>query len=320
MSYKLPEVTQEEWKKIQQFNREITEEFLQQQHLSPYTLKQYTSGLKHFFKWVKDYRNNKQITDLKPRDALAYQNFLISSGLSSNAVKFKRSVVSSLCGYIEIYYSDEFPMFRNIYNKKIPNPSNNLVYDKQPLNKEEYNLLIKELEKRKEYQMLAYIKFTYTSGCRKSEAIQLLKEVVDYNKVKNKNYYLTHNIRCKGKGKEGEIRKLVFDDYVLKSFKKWLDYRGEDDCSYMFVSKNKNGFTKQVGETTFNYWCSNIFSNIVGRRVHPHMIRSTRATHLVVEENKNIESAQALLGHKNSDTTNLYVIKDINEEIDDIFE
>lgn len=317
---KLPPVPDDFWQhEVNEFNRQITEEFLQQQHLSPHTLVQYESALKQFFRWVHDNCNNKPLHELKPRDALRYQNFLIARGLSSNAVKFKRSAVSSLCGYVELYYADEYPLFRNIYNKKIPNPPKALKYEKKPLSEEEFQHLIDELKNREQWQMLAYVLFSYSSGCRRSEAVQLRKEVIHYEKVKGKNYYATHPIRTKGRGKEGKVRRLLFDDKAMEAIKKWIEVRGEDDCEYVFVNKTKDGKVERLSPSAFNYWCSEIFTDIVGRRVHPHMLRSTRATHLVAIEGKNIESAQALLGHESSETTALYVIKDTDDDIDDVF-
>lgn len=326
MTEKLKEVTDAEWELINPENKRFAQEFLEQQHLSPQTLKQYSSALKIFFKWVYDNCSNKEITQLKPRDALRYQNYLMGRGLSSSAVKLKRSAVSSLCGFIELYYSDDYPLFRNIYSKQIPNPPKTNKNEKQPLTKEELDLLITTLKDKKEYQMVAYINFSYWSGCRRSEAAQLRKEIVDYKKVLDKksgeykDYYQTHNIRCKGKGKEGNVRKLVFNDTVKESVQEWLDYRGEDDCEFVFVKKNKKtGETTPLAPGAFNYWCSEIFSKIVGRRVHPHQLRSTRATHLVIYDNKDIKTAQAVLGHKSSETTEIYVIREDDDDVDAAF-
>lgn len=317
---KLAEVTEQKWESIHQFNKSITEEFLQQQHLSDKTLLQYRSGLRQFFKFVHDQCMNKPIYELKARDALKYQNFLLARGLSSSAVKLKRSVVSSLCGYVELYYGEDYPLFRNIYNKNIPNPPKALVNEKKPLTPEEFELLVKTLEEREEWEMLAYLHFSYSTGARREEVRQLLKEVITYEKVKDKNYYLTHNIRCKGRSKIGKVRKLVFDDTAMTALKKWLDVRGEDDCPYVFVKKTKEGKVNQVNPTTFNYWCSEVFAEIVGRRVHPHQLRSTRATHLVTLGGKNIEAAQQLLGHESSETTKIYVVKEGNDDLDSVFE
>ncbi|MBU7316149.1 tyrosine-type recombinase/integrase [Paenibacillus sp. SM 69] len=325
MADKLPEVTKEEYEKFHEFNKEILEEFLQQQHLSPQTLRQYESALKIFFRFVFEKCKNLPLYELKPKHALQYQNFLLSRDLSSNAVKLKRSAVSSLCGYLEVYYSDEYPLFRNIYNKKIPNPPKALRHEKKPLTPDELNYLNSELEKREEWQMIAYIQFSYDSGCRRGETAQLLKEVVNYSYVKDqktgeeKNHYLTHNIRAKGRGKNGKIRKLMFGDISKDAIKKWLEIRGDDDCPYVFVKKTKTGKLYPLSPSAFNDWCTNTFSEIMGRRVHPHQLRSSRATNLVAHEGKDIEKVKNLLGHQSSETTKIYVVKEGEDGVDDLF-
>jgi integrase len=322
---KLQEVTEKEWKEFHAFNKRITNEFLEQQHLSPQTLTQYASAIKIFFRWVKDNCENKPLYELKPRDALRYQNFLMSRGLSSSAVKFKRSAVSSLCGYIELYYADEYPLFRNIYNKKIPNPAIARVHKKEPLTEGEFNNLIEELKSRNEWQMVAYLIFTYITGCRRGESAQLKREVINYTKVidpktkEEKNYFLTHDIRCKGRGTVGKVRRFPFDDMAMEALRKWDEVRGEDDCEFMFVKKDRNGIVTKLSPSAFNYWCQEIFSAIVGRRVHPHLLRSSRATNLALAENKSIDAIQSLLGHNSPDTTKIYIVKENEDEIDELF-
>lgn len=327
---KISEVTDKEWKECNEFNIMITQEFLMQGHLSKFTLKQYSSALKIFFRWVKENCQNKPLHELKPRDALRYQNWLISRNLSSSAVKFKRSAVSSLCGYIELYYSEDFPLFRNIYNKKIPNPAKALRHEKQPLTQEEFDMLIEELKKREKWQMVAYLMFTFETGCRRNESRQLLRSAIDSKKVidqktgEEKGYYLTSEIRCKGRGQEGKKRKFPYSDMSMEALKKWDEVRGEDDCPYMFVRKTKDGMTTQASADMFNYWCQEVFSEIVGRRVHPHLLRSSRATVLsnsVDAEGKPIpiDAIQKLLGHESPDTTKIYIVKDGEDELDSIF-
>lgn len=320
---KIEEVSDEVWNsQINPYNKELIEEFLSQQHLSPATLKQYTSALRIFAKWVHDFRRNKDITDLKARDALQYQNWLISQGLSPNAIKFKRSAVSSLCGFIELFYSDEHPTFRNIFTKAIPNIPKQNVKEKVPLTTDEIEKLVEELTKHQEWQKLAYLLFSYSTGCRREEARQLLKEVITYSKHKDKNgneknFYVTHPIRCKGRGKLGKVRSFAFDDRAMEAIKKWIEARDDDDCPYVFVSKTKNGY-KQISANTFNLWCDE-FSEIIGKKVHPHLIRSSRATNAVVAEGKDIKAVQALLGHESSTTTEIYVVRDTSNDIDELF-
>ena len=331
---KLIPVEDMRWDLVNKDNRSMVEEFLDQSvHLSDQTLKQYDSALKIFFYWIYENCNNKHFSEIKSIDYLKYQNWLTKNGLSPSAVKLKRSTVSSFNQYVELYYLETYPTFRNYVTKKIPNPVPSFVNEKNPLNLEEYRLLCNELEKRKLYQQLAYVKFTFSTGCRKSESKQLLKsdiyldpiikdvEITDKEGVKKKvesRSYHTSEIRCKGRGKVGKPRRLQFDQEAMDALKKWLEVRGEDDNPYVFITK-KGLEVKQISGDTFNLWCNTIFESIVGRRVHPHLFRESRCTTLVVEQGKDIKIAQRLLGHNSSETTEIYVIRKDNDASDEAF-
>ncbi|MFO1442795.1 site-specific integrase [Bacillus sp. Bva_UNVM-123] len=87
----------------------------------------------------------------------------------------------------------------------------------------------------------------------------------------------------------------------------------------VFVKKTREGKVTPLTANAFNYWCSEIFTEIVGRRVHPHQLRSTRATHIVALDGKDIKTAQKVLGHQSSETTEIYVVRDDDDDIDDAF-
>lgn len=336
---KLTQVTDEEFNQVNDFNKFILEDFLTNSvELSPKSRKSYRSNLKIWFSWLKENANNKSELDVKPLEYKRFQNWLVNRGCGSADINNKRAAISSLNGYIEIYYHDEYPTFRNFINKSIKRPPKTFVHEKEPLTKEEFNHLIQVLEEREEWQKIAYLEFCLSTGCRRAECRQLLKTIVDSNVIvkskqvtneqgeiviKEIRYYQTHPIRCKGRAETGKVRKLHFSEKAMQAIKKWLDYRkelwGEDDCPYVFATRY-NGEIKQVGETTFNSWCTNDFEKIVGRRVHPHLWRESAATQLVVEDGKDIESVKALLGHSSSQTTEIYVIRDEEDDIEDIFD
>lgn len=322
---KSPDITDEMWKKVNPFNREKVEEFLEEStHLSKYSQKQYRSSLRIFYYWVYESLNNKSIYEIKKKDFMRFQNYLIRKGQSSNAIKLKRSAVSSLNKYLINFYEDEeeFLTFRN-FVEGVPNPTPNKVYNKIPLTKEEFELILKALEEDGQWQILAAMHFLYASACRRAELLQLKKEIVNYEPIKDKegnptNMYRTHELRAKGKGEFGEIRSLLFDDRAKLAIEKWLEVRGEDDCPYLFVSKY-DGKINQLGLSAPNYWCKEIISDIIGRRVNPHLIRGTRSTH-ILEEGKDIKKAQVLLGHKQSSTTDqFYDLRQNKDDLSDIF-
>lgn len=324
------DITDEMWSEVLEFNRNMVQEYLDNQtDLSVKTKIAYKSGLRIFFYWVKQNLNNKSFLDIKKKEYVRYLNWITNRGLSDSAIKFKKSSVSSFCNYVMMMYEDEYPTFRN-FTVGLKVVKTGYVYPKEPLTPDEYITLCEELEKREEWQKLAYLVFTYSTGCRRAESRQLLKEVVDYPAKERKikivdedgnekeaisKSYQTHTIRCKGSSVVGKPRKLKFGEDAMQWMKKWLEVRGEDDCPYMFVVKYKNGKTRQVGEDTFNGWCKK-FEKIIGRRCHPHQFRESRATNIVVYEHKSAEVAQKLLGHNDVSTTkNHYIIR--NDEIDE---
>ena len=162
------EITEDQWNSVNIENKKITKDFLEQStQLSSYTLAQYESALRIYFWFIKENCEDKAFYEIKSRDYLKYQNWLVNRGLSSSAVKLKRSVVSSLNGYILLYYEDEYPSFKNYISKKIPNPPSAFVNKKEPLNLEEYNNLCNKLEEKELWQQLAYLRFSFSTGANK---------------------------------------------------------------------------------------------------------------------------------------------------------
>ena len=333
---KLDPVTDEEWAEVNEFNRNMVEDYLSNQtHLSPHSLHAYRSALKIFFVWVKNNLNNKNCIEIRKKEFLRYMNFLANRGLSEAAIKFKKSSVSALNKFIENFYDEDYPTFRNYVTAEMQVPKTGKVFAKEPLTPDEMDHLCSVLAEREEWQKLAYVKFTYSTGCRHAESLQLLKEVINYEPKRKivtivdedgkeqeveSVSYKTHEIRCKGRSAVGKVRKLQFGQDVMDALKKWLEVRGDDDCPYMFVVKTKDGSkVRQIGYSALNDWCINEFSEIVGRRTTPHNFRRSRATNLVCYDHRALETAQKLLGHESSETTQMYVIREDTEDADEAF-
>lgn len=329
MSYrKVFGFTNEEYRElVHEEDQELVDDFLEQQsHLSDQTLKQYRSSLMIFLKWNHDKNRNKELTELKPRDGLRFQNYLLNKGLGTSAIKLRRSTVSSFYGYLEVFWSDEYPDVRNIYSKAIPSVGSIKKKEKEPLTLNEIAKITGALEEKEEWQKLAYFWFSIGSGARREEVRQVLKEVADYDKFvkdgEEKNYYLTNKVRAKGKGREGKVRRHYITEEAMEYIQKWVRFREDnydfDDSEHLFVTVNVSGEkVNQISASTFNVWCNEFSEYIDGKRVHPHLLRTTRAT-LLSDEGVDIRAIQKLLGHEDASTTSIYIISD-NDEIDDIF-
>ena len=221
---KLNKITEAEWMLCNKFNRKLRDEFIENStDLSPKSRTAYSSNLAIWFNYVRQYCDNKKQIDLKPLDLKKFQNYLLNRGHSSSDINNKRSAISSLNNYLLVYYGEEYPIFKNFVNKGVKKPEKSMVYDKEPPTKVEMDILISELEKRNEWQYIAYLKFTFATGCRRAESRQLRKDFINSElitkniKVRNENgveedqeskYYLTHKIRCKGAGTTGKIRQF----------------------------------------------------------------------------------------------------------------
>ena len=329
MSYrKVFGFTDEEYRKlVHEEDQELVDDFLEQQsHLSDQTLKQYRSSLMIFLKWNHDKNRNKELTELKPRDGLRFQNYLLNKGLGTSAIKLRRSTVSSFYGYLEVFWSDEYPDVRNIYSKAVPSVGSIKKKEKEPLTLNEIAKITGALEEKEEWQKLAYFWFSIGSGARREEVRQVLKEVADYDKFvkdgEEKNYYLTNKVRAKGKGREGKVRRHYITEEAMEYIQKWVRFREDnydfDDSEHLFVTVNVSGEkVNQISASTFNVWCNEFSEYIDGKRVFPHLLRTTRAT-LLSDEGVDIRAIQKLLGHEDASTTSIYIISD-NDEIDDIF-
>ena len=330
------EITDDMWQQVNKKNRDLVAEYLESKvELSEKSKIGYESGLKIFFWWVHENLNDKLCFDIKKKEFIKYMNWLTNRGLSDSAIKFKKSIVSAFCSFLMEYYEEEYPTFRTFVTASMKVAQTGYVHEKEPLTEEEYIELCKKLENQEKWQILAWLKFSYDSGCRRAESRQLLKEIVDYSPITksievtdedgktsivDSVSYKTHKIRCKGRSKVGKVRQLQFGQDAMNAIKKWLEVRGEDDCPYVFVIKEKDGSVRQVSETTFNDWCSGLLIKLVGRRVHPHLLRESRATNLVVSDKKSVEVAQKLLGHESSETTTKhYIIRQDTDDADEAF-
>ena len=322
---KIRPITPEQWNGVCEFNKNIMQAFLSDAtELSAATKKSYESNLKVWFIWVLENLGNKSMLDVKPLEYKRFQNWMVNRGCSSADIFNKRSAISSLNNYVEVYYGADFPLFRSFVNKSIKRPQKRDLNEKIPLTKAEFNRMIEVLENREEWQKAAYLKFTLETGCRRSESRQLLKDVINAEPViKEKDgkkivFYQAHPVRCKGFGTDGKVRRFAFSQSTMNALKKWIHARGEDNSPYMFVNKT-GGRAQQVSETCFNSWAANDFTRILGRRFHPHLLRTSRACQLS-EDGVDIEKIKKLLGHESSVTTqNCYIIRKDSDDLDDLY-
>ena len=159
--------TPEEIANINPDNLELIEDFIDYfittDH-SEKSAKVTRSNLNIFFVWLMKNRKNKDFCDVKKKDILAYQSYLMKEGLSPARIRALRSSLSSLSTYIEDMLDEEekWEDFRNIVNK-VKNPILAPVREKTVLEDEQVQKLLDLLVEKKQYQRACALALAWAS-------------------------------------------------------------------------------------------------------------------------------------------------------------
>jgi integrase/recombinase XerC len=139
----------------------------------------------------------------------------------------------------------------------------------------------------------AILEFLYSSGLRVGELVGLNVKHLDLN---------LGIVRVMGKGRKERI--VPVGDQAIKALKVYLDWRGDPGIEMpLFVNLRGRRLTsRSVGRLLKKYTRS---SGIV-RRVSPHSLRHSFATHLL-DAGADIREIQEMLGHASLSTTQRYI-------------
>jgi integrase len=317
---KLPEVTDELWKSVNEDYRLLVEEFISVQNHSPQTKIQYTSGLRQFGFFVQQSMNGKALHKITKRDFLRYLSYLRDDRkMSSSAINLKKACVSSLCNYIENVVADDddnYKQFRN-FTRGLPAIPKNRVYDKVKVTYDEFQEMMKVLETDENYLGMAWLSTAFLVGSRRSELIQFKKEIINYKIPEGQNYVLSHIVRGKGKSTDGKPLEYMIPLEVLPYWKKWINVRGYES-EYVFTTRYQ-GEIRQMSSTWADNFCVEVLSNILGRRINVHIFKNSCITyHLERGVDINLVS-KFIAHHENVSTTQIYDLRDFEDEKNGIF-
>lgn len=223
-------VTKEELKEVNPKNLVLLEEFMQYYVASDHSDASclvIRSNLNIFFVWLKNHRNNKDFKDVKKKDILAYQGWLLSNDLSPARVRGLKSAISSLSIYIEdmLDEEEEWSNFKNLANKIKP-PTNVPVRVKTILKDEQiedYLQLLVSRDNFRDAQRALALALAWASGSRISELLRFkVSFFIEENKCFNGQLYKTpFPIKTKGKGRKGK----PLEKYTLvHKFQPYLDH------------------------------------------------------------------------------------------------
>jgi integrase len=315
----LPEVTQKMFESCNPHNVQMIKYYLQTSNtLSEETLKQYKSGLYQFTYYLKENLMDKPFYKVTKFDFKRYMSYLVSRGLSSSGLKFKKSSISAFCSkFIEVFIVEEdenYKTFRNFTTGVIEIPKN-VVYNKIPITKDEYDLTMKTLKDDENYMGMAWVATMWNVGCRRAECIQFKTEIINYD-ANGKTYIMSHHVRGKGRGDGKKIQYMIPLD-VIEYLKLWIEKRGYEH-EYIFTTKY-GGEIKVMSKTWADDFCVNVLSDILGRRINVHLFKNSCVTHLLEKGVDMKVVSKYVAHHESTSTTAIYDLRNDDEEKDGIF-
>ena len=262
-----------------------------ERNLSPRTLEAYQRDLKHYLSFIVD-KDIISLSNISQMHIREYIRSLNEKGLAASSIA---RIFSSIRSY------HKFLSAENYVNE---NPTLILTSPKAPkklphvLMEEEISAIINAVVETFQFAKRdkAIIEMLYSCGLRVSELCALSLN----------NLYLNDDmIRIMGKGSKerllpvGGRAKNFLNDYLIHCRPGIQKDKGS---SSVFLSRNGNPLTRAMINNILRKW-----SQVAGisKSVSPHTLRHSFATHLL-EGGADLRFVQALLGHSDISTTQIY--------------
>ncbi|MFC1994936.1 tyrosine recombinase XerC [Chloroflexota bacterium] len=260
-----------------------------ERNASPHTIQTYTTALINF----SDFLRAREVGSLKEVDRHVMRSYLahlMEQGLAKTSIACKQSAVRSFYRYLE----REGILPANPV-KKTSSPK----LDKRLpsfLTIEEARRLVEvpDLSKPEGQRDRALLELLYASGLRVSELVNLNLEQVNL---------ITNEIRVWGKG--SKERMVIIGKPAAQALNIYLT---QGRHQLMGTRKNSALFLNRYGARLLARRVQKIlekYGKIIGKKVHPHMLRHTFATHLL-DGGADLRVVQELLGHASLSSTQIY--------------
>jgi integrase/recombinase XerC len=262
-----------------------------ERNASPYTVRNYRADLADFFKFLKA----KELTLLNEVDRHVlrdYLSHLVEGGIAKASIARKLSAIRSFYRYLvreEIIPKNPIEQVSSPkLDKRLPSF----------LTKEEMVKLLNapDLSTPLGQRDRALLELLYASGLRVSELASLTPEQVDLE---------TNEIRVWGKG--SKERMVLMGKPAAAALKSYI---GEGRIKLQGKKKSNALFLNRYGQRLPERSVQRLLEQYakksgIGKRIHPHMLRHTFATHLL-DGGADLRVVQELLGHARLSSTQIY--------------
>ena len=262
-----------------------------ERNVSTHTMDAYKRDINQYLVYLGDL-DIKNLSDVKSTHIRDYIRVLSDGGMAPASIS---RIISSIRTYYRFLSSenilDENPVLL-INNPKLPKKLPDVLSEK------EISLIINAIQESSQFYQRdkAIIELLYSCGIRVTELCNL----------EMSNLFINEDlIRVMGKGNKerllplGVRSKKYLDDYIKHSRNSHIKKSGS---SFVFVSRNGNQLTRAMINIILNKW-----TQVSGlkKSVSPHKLRHSFATHLL-EGGADLRFVQALLGHSDISTTQIY--------------
>ncbi len=274
----------------QVFNRYIN--YLEaERNVSPYTVRNYTTDLLDFFQFLgaKGVGSLKEVDRYVVRDYLSH---LIGRGLVKASIARKLSAIRSFYRYL---LREEMISTSPVATTSSPKLDRRLPAF---LTVEEVEKLLEapDLSTPQGQRDRALLELLYASGLRVSELVSLNLEQVDLD---------SREIRVWGKGAKERI--TLMGKPAARALSAYLsqgrpELLGEKRSRALFLNRYGERLTERTVQKILDDYATKVG---IGKKVHPHMLRHTFATHLL-DGGADLRVVQELLGHANLSSTQIY--------------
>ncbi|MEQ8239793.1 MAG: tyrosine-type recombinase/integrase [Cyclobacteriaceae bacterium] len=292
LNEKAPEIDHYRKRKLTKGYIPCPEDYLQKLEVRKYSLNTAKSYIAHFEKFVNHYKSMPLI-EISENEIRDYISSLVKNGLSD-------SYINQAINSIKFYYEVVLEMPNRFYSVERPIKKEKLP---EVLGKKS---VLEMIDKTRNLKHRCIIKLLYSAGLRRAELINLKIEDIDSARML---------IKVKeGKGKKDRLTLLA--NNLLIDLRKY--YKAYHPKVYLFEGA---GAEKYSATSIAKIISRAAQAANIKKRVTPHMLRHSFATHLL-EDGVDLRYIQALLGHNSSRTTEIYThvavnsIKNIKNLID----
>lgn len=265
------------------------------QSYSSNTLKTYTSILHSFYDFLLTEKRIKDEKGLLRSFKKYMQHLKRDNEVSQNYLYLVTVVIKKFFAFMELEIHNEIKAPKR--TKSLPKSLNEQqVYDLIHAKDDEYDPEKSNPQNISRLRNKLILTLLYSTGLRVSELIKLKIRMIDFDE---------RTIRVRGKGEKDRL--VIFDDSTLELIEEYLEKRGVEN-EYLFVNQRNNILTPRYVQYMIKEYAQKAGIN---RKVTPHVLRHSFATHLL-KNGVDIRAIQQLLGHSNLSTTQIYTSVDMH--------